>query len=97
MHATRMNVPPEVLIPTYDRENLLFESGPLGEHAPIAGTDHEIAERHERAVTTPIGLPLFHCGMPGVAIEFDDEAVTDQDVNTADAFDRNLDAQPYAK
>ncbi|NYG98994.1 hypothetical protein BJ979_001620 [Schumannella luteola] len=79
-----------------DREDLGQHLRPLTDDAVVAGADAQIAERRESRVPTAIAFSSFRGGMPFVAVKFDDEPISDQQIHSTDAVDRDLQSRANA-
>jgi hypothetical protein len=76
----------------YEFQNLGLDQWPFLHHLGIARPNHEIATDDERAVASTIVLEL----MPPLAVQFEHESVSDQEIDTSDSGDDDLcpDADP---
>ena len=89
-----MDSPPEVLVTTHDSENFVKKAVPLVHDPRVADAHDEEAASDQRTVPSAIVLALFGGRVPRIAVGFDDQSITDEQVHPSNSHDRDLD--PHA-
>lgn len=66
---------------------------PSLQHLMVTEPEHPITTGTEQRIATAIGLELREAGVELRPIDFDDQPLSEQEVNSSDAGDRDLSAQ----
>lgn len=66
---------------------------PSLQHLMVTEPEHPITTSAEQRIATAIGLELREAGVELRPIDFDDQPLSEQEVNSSDAGDRDLSAQ----